>query len=247
MRIISVKKSRPGGGDISQLPGTRQWMDDTPLKHAYMCFPLTVTNRLGWGIHFPEDIVFVWDGIDDSSPDHVKVLKGDQYATPKRGNATISFETGLLFRTDEQTTMLTMPVPNQFIRGTQCFTTLISTSFYKPELPIAWKIMEPNIEITIPAGTPVAAVLPISLTSLQDDYKLELDESYETPEFWDELRKYGDVAEQKNSVGDWSKMYRDAVDYNGNSVGAHETKSIRLQTSVCPVTGMSVEDKNFGK
>lgn len=243
MRKISVQRSRPGGGDISPLPATRQWMDDTPHKHAYMCFPLTLTNRLGWGIHFPEDIVFIWDGIDDYSPDHVKIIKGEQYASPKRGNATISFETGLLFRTDEQTTMLTMPVPNQFIRGTQCFTTLISTSFYKPELPIAWKIMEPNLEITIPAGTPVGAVLPISLTSLQDEYELELNENYPGPEFWDELRKYGDIAEEKNSVGEWSKMYRDAVDYNGESIGAHETKSIRLKTSVCPVTGFSIEEQ----
>jgi hypothetical protein len=242
VRTIQVQKSRPGAGEISQLPGTRQWMDDTSQKHAYMCFPLTVTNRLGWGIYFPEDIVFIWDGIDDYSPDHVKVLKGGEYANGKRGNATISFETGLTFKTDEQTTMLTMPVPNQFIRGTQCFTTLISTSFYKPDLPVAWKIMEPNIEITIPAGTPVAAVLPVSLTSLQDDYKLELNETYPGPEFWDELRKYGDIAEEKNSKGEWSKMYRDAIDYNGESVGEHETKSIRLQTSVCPITGLSAKD-----
>ncbi len=243
MRTIQVQKSRPGGGDISALPATRPWMDESAEKHAYMCFPLTVTNRLGWGISFPEDIVFVWDGVYDHSPDHVKVIKGEQYATPKRGNATISFETGLLFRTDEQTTMLTMPVPNQFIRGTQCFTTLISTSFYKPELPVAWQIMEPNLEITIPAGTPVAAVLPISLTALQDDYELELNENYPGSEFWDELRKYGDIAEEKNSKGEWSKMYRDAVDYNGDSIGAHETKSIRLKTSVCPVTGFSLEDR----
>jgi hypothetical protein len=242
MKTISVQRSRPGGGDISPLGATRDWMDETFDKHAYMCFPITVTNRLGWGIHFPEDIVFVWDGIDDTSSDHVKVLKGEQYASPKRGNATISFETGLLFRTDESTTMLTMPVPNQFIRGTQCFTTLISTSFYRPELPVAWKLTEPNVEVTIPAGTPVAAVLPISLTSLQEDYKLELNESYPGPEFWDELRQYGEAAQEKNATSQWSKMYRDAVDHKGNIVGAHETKSIRLQTAtVCPITGRSAE------
>lgn len=241
MKTIYVQRSRPGGGDIAPLQATRDWMDESFDKHAYMCFPITVTNRLGWGISFPEDIVFVWDGIDDTSPEHVKVLKGEQYASPKRGNATISFETGLLFRTDEKTTMLTMPVPNQFIRGTQCFTTLISTSFYKPELPVAWKIMEPNIEIRIPAGTPIAAVLPISLTSLQEDYTLELNEDYPGPEFWEGLREYGDAAQAKNAVGEWSKMYRDAIDHNGNSVGQHETKSIRLQTKVCPVTGYSLE------
>ena len=244
-KTITVKKARPNAGAISQLPGTRDWMDQTFDKHAYMCFPVTLSNKLGWGISFPEDIVFIWDGIDDPTPDHVKVLKGNEYANPKRGNATLSFETGLLFRTDENTTMLTMPVPNQFIPGTQCFTTLISTSFYMPELPIAWKIMEANKEITIPAGTPVAAILPLSLTSLEEDYSLELDETYPDNSFWEELRKYGDAAQAKNSVGDWSKMYRNAVDYNGNSVGRHETKSIKLQTSVCPVTGASTERQEF--
>jgi hypothetical protein len=216
-------------------------MDASIDKHAYMCFPLNVTNRLGWGIAFPEDIRFIWDGVDDTSPDHVRILEGEQYASAKRCNATISFETGLLFKTDPDVTMLTMPVPNQFIAGTQCFTTLISTSFYMPELPIAWKITEANKEIVIPAGTPVAAVLPISLGALENDYVLELDETPATHEYWEEVQKYGEVAQEKNAIGDWSKMYRDAVDYRGEKVGSHETKSIKLKTVTCPFTGQSYE------
>lgn len=241
MKKIDVRVSRPGAGEISQLPATRPWMDDSHGKHAYMCFPMTVTNRLGWGISFPEDIVFIWDGIDDTTPDHVKIIKGEQYATSKRCNATISFETGLIFKTDSETTMLTMPVPNQFIAGTQCFTTLISTSFYMPELPIAWKITEANKEITIPAGTPVAAVLPISLTSLENDYEMSINPNPIEYEYWQEVAKYGEAAQLKNAVGDWSKMYRDAVDYKGDTVGAHETKSIKLKTVTCPFTGQSYE------
>ncbi len=241
MKKIQVKISRPDTGEISQLAATRSWMDETFDKHAYMCFPLTLTNRLGWGISFPEDIVFIWDGIDDTTPDHVKIIKGEKYASNKRCNATISFETGLIFKTDPETTMLTMPVPNQFIAGTQCFTTLISTSFYMPELPVAWKITEANKEITIPAGTPVAAVLPISLTSLENDYQMEIDPTPSDHTYWEELARYGEVAESKNSVADWSKMYRDAVDYKGEKVGAHETKSIKLKTVTCPFTGQTYE------
>lgn len=240
-RSIEVKVARPDAGEIAPLVATRDWMDDSPGKHAYMCFPVTLTNKLGWGISFPEDIVFVWDGVDDTSPDHVKIIKGDKYASAKRGNATISFDTGLIFKTDSATTMLTMPVPNQFIAGTQCFTTLISTSFYMPELPIAWKITEANKEITIPAGTPVAAVLPISLSSLESEYEMQVDTTPIDYSYWEEVAKYGEAAQIKNAVGDWSKMYRDAVDYNGNVVGAHETKSIKLMTVICPFTGQSHE------
>ena len=241
MKKIKVKVSRPDAGKIEQLSATRGWMDESADRHAYMCFPLTITNRLGWGISFPEDIVFIWDGIDDTTPDHVKILKGDKYASPKRCNATISFETGLIFRTDPDVSTLTMPVPNQFIAGTQCFTTLLSTSFYKPELPIAWKITEANKEITIPAGTPVAAIIPVSLTDLETKYEMEIDPNPPSYEYWEEVSKYGEVAQEKNRQGDWSKMYRDAVDYEGKKVGAHETKSIRLKTVTCPYTGDTYE------
>lgn len=240
-RKIQVKVSRPGAGKIEQISATRPWMDESFDKHAYMCFPMALTNRLGWGISFPEDIVFIWDGIDDTTPNHVKVLKGEQYASPKRGNATLSFESGLIIKTDEDVTMLTMPVPNQFIAGTQCFTTLISTSFYMPEFPLAWKITKANEEITIPAGTPVASILPISLTQLQNDFVMEIDEEPVDHTYWEEVKKYGDAAQEKNAVGDWSKMYRDAVDYNGQEIGRHETKSIKLKTVTCPFTGQSYE------
>ena len=240
MSVISVTREYPDAANIEQLQARRDWMDDTPEKHAYMCFPLNLTNRLGWGVSFPEEIRFVWDGITDTTPDHITILSGEKYVYTGRGNATISFNTGLIFKTDEQTTMLTMPVPNLFIRGAQCYTTLISTSFYFHTLPIAWRLTEPNIEIVIPANMPIATVLPLSLTQLENDYELQISPDYPTEEYWQEVRKYGDAAEIKNGVGDWSKMYRDAVDYRGNSVGAHETKSIKLKTSVCPVTGRSL-------
>jgi Family of unknown function (DUF6065) len=236
-----VKKTGPNAANIEQLPGARDWMDDTVQKHAYMCFPLSLTNRLGWGISFPEDISFIWDGVTDTTPDHIKILSGEKYVSTARGNATVSFYAGLIFKTDERTSTLTMPVPNLFVRGAQCYTTLISTSFYMPEMPIAWRVTEPNVVITIPAGQPVAAVLPISLSSLQEDYVLELDENYPDENYWNEVKKYGDEAEIKNGVGDWSRMYREAVDYRGVKVGSHETKSIKLKTVTCPFTGQTYE------
>lgn len=243
MKQVKVQKLFPEGNvaSIDQLPARRDWMDETDGKHAYMCFPLNLTNRLGWGISFPEDIRFIWDGVTSPVHDHVKVLEGEKFIHNTRGNATISFLCGLKFETDPQTSMLAMPVPNLFVRGAQCYTTLISTSFYFHMLPLAWRITEPNLEIHIPAGTPVAAVLPISLTGLQEDYELAISEEQPTHEYWEEVRKYGDQNIIKNKLGDWSKMYREGLDYNGNIVGKHETKSIKLKTVTCPYTGKTQE------
>ena len=134
-----------------------------------------------------------------------------------------------------------MPVPNLFVRGAQCYTSTISTSFYMHELPIAWRATEPNIEIHIPAGQPVAAILPISLSGLQNDYTMEyLDEPMPVG-YWEEIKKYGDEIEIKNGVGDWSKMYRDALNYRGEKIGSHELKSLKLKTVTCPFTGQTYE------
>jgi hypothetical protein len=244
IKKIKVQRLSPESAKIEQLNAARGWMDDTANKHAYMCFPMTLTNGLGWGISFNKDIRFIWDGVDTHEPDHVTILEGEEYAFTGRANATVSFRSGLIFKTDEDVSMLSMPVPNEFVRGAQAFTILMSTSFYKAELPLAMKITEPNIEICIPAGTPVAAVLPISVSGLENNFELSISEGQMPSEYWDDLRAYGDAAEAKNSVGDWSKMYRNAVNHDGTPMGNHETKKIKLKTSTCPVTGAVVESDN---
>jgi hypothetical protein len=218
---------------IDQLPMHRDWMDITFDRHAYQCFPISLSNRLGWGISYPEDITFIWDGINDSTPDHVKVLSGYKHARSNRGNRTISFDTGIIFmgENNENVTLLTMPVPNNFIRGAQCMTTLISSSVLHGPLPIAWMITEPNIEITIPANTPVAAILPISLSDIQNN---ELEIRTGLPDYQDDawrenVRQRGEASQEMNSVGKWTHFYRDAVDHNGLPVGSHEAKKIVMK------------------
>lgn len=209
-------------------------MDDTFDRHAYHCFPMTLANRLGWGISYPEDITFVWDGINDSTDKHIKVLEGEKYTHPGRGNRTISFYTGMTFDADENISLLTMPVPNQFIRGTQCVTTITSTSALIGELPIAWMVTEPNIEITIPAGTPIASILPISLKDIQS-YNLDIidgiPEYMRTQEWNDRVRERGRVSQEKNQAGEWTHFYRNAIDHTGEPFGEHEAKKIIMRVT----------------
>lgn len=230
MTRILVEREHMFAANIEQLPLTRDWMDDTADKHAYQCFPVSLTNGLGWGISFPEDLVFIWDGEWDTTPNHVKIIKGEQYLHSGRGHATISFNTGLTFRTDEQTTMLTMPVPNEFNPYAQCFTTLISTSFYDSSIPIAWTITQPNVEIVIPAGKPVAAILPISLTRLQE-YEIEVVNATVNPQRIEETTKYSRKVSEMISSGQWSRLYKNALNSEEKPAGSHETKKITLKTT----------------
>jgi hypothetical protein len=168
MYNIDVYKLHNNHANIEQLSIRRDWMDKTFDKHAYNCFPLTLTNGLGWGISFPEDIVFKWDGINNTEPGHVTLIEGHNFAYTERQNASISFRIGLMFVTDENVSMLAMPVPNMFIDGITPFTTLISTGFYKGEFPCAARVTKANEEIVIKANTPVISIIPISLSNLQN-------------------------------------------------------------------------------
>lgn len=225
MLEISVLKRHPDAADINQLPVQRDWMNETPDKHAYHCFPLTITNGLGWGISFKEDISFIWDGITDTTPDHVTILKGEKYCHALRGNATISFNTNFVMRTDEETTMLIMPVPNLFNESAQCFTTLISTSFYQSELPVAWRITKPNTEIFIPAGMPVASVIPLSVNKIQN-YEVKIYNKRKTLQEEQSMKKYHEKIQEFAEQGKFSNLYRDEF-----PSGKHESKSIKLKTT----------------
>jgi hypothetical protein len=224
---IKAYKIREGFANINQPNIKRSWMDNTWEAHAYHCFPVSLGNQLGWTLSFPEDIVFIWDGINDSSPDHVKILKGEKYAYAGRANATISFHTGIAFRTEEDLSLAHLPVPNNFIDGAQAFTTLMSTSFYDGEFPCAWMITRPNIEITIKANTPIVSIVPINLKELNNsEIQFESISLMKTNSI--DMNEYSNEIYKLNREGVWADFYRKSVDHKGNKIGEHQVKSIKL-------------------
>lgn len=226
---IVVYRTNKNSAQIKQLSVKRNWMDETPNKHAYQCMPVSLANTLGWGISFPTDISFIWDGICDTTDSHVKILSGEEYCSTGRGNATISFNTYLTLKTDESITTLIMPVPNEFNENAQCFTNLISTSFYKPMLPIAWRIIKPNVEITIPAGTPVATIIPISLKDLQN-FNVVISKENIPKEYNIEIMENLEFFKEQSKIGKFTKLYKKAQNSKGEKVGRHEVQTIRLNT-----------------
>jgi hypothetical protein len=229
MHNINVYRINENSADINPLSVKRDWMDETYDAHAYKCFPLSLTNSLGWGLSFPKDITFIWDGISDSTAGHVKVLEGHEYVYTERANATISFKTGLMFRTKENISILQMPAPNYLYKGAQPLTTLMSTSFYKGDLPCAWRITEPNVKITIKANTPFISVIPISLSELQNS-EVVMKQMTDLPlDYFNDKIGYSEAVVDINKSGLWSNFYRNATDHLGKILGKHEVKSLKLK------------------
>lgn len=215
---------------IEQCSIKREWMDKTPNKHAYQCMPVSLANTIGWQISFPEEISFIWDGISDNTDEHVKIISGQKFCSSARGNGTISFNSYITLKTDEDVTTLIMPVPNLFNENAQCFTALISTSFYESMIPIAWKILKPNVKIVIPPKYPVATILPISLKSLEN-FEMIIKEKIQTVNEMEEIKEKLKFIKTKSENGKFSHLYRKAENYKGEKVGKHETDKVNLKTT----------------
>lgn len=228
MPILKAYKTNPKSLIIEPLSVKRDWMDATPDGHAYRCFPVTMANTVGWTISSPVDISFIWDGKIDTTPDRVKILSGEEYCYTGRGQGSVSFNTGFILKSEKNISVLTITPQNYFYEDFEVMSSLISTSFFNVDFPLAIKVKVPNKEITIKANTPIATIIPISLTSLKDE-SIEIETFVSTQEYRDKLKSYGDAAQVINQSGKWTDWYRDAVDENGNSIGEHEAKSLKLK------------------
>jgi hypothetical protein len=227
MYNISVEKVPGCIFEITPMSIKRDWMDATSENHAYRCFPVTQANVIGYSLSCKEDIEFIWDGINDQTQDHVTIFNPDR-AYSGRGQSSVSLDTSLIFRTDEDVSIFTINPVNYFSDEFEVMSSLISTSFYDNPLPLAIKAKVANKKVTIKAGTPVATIIPISLTQLNNTV-------INIVEYRDEDRKrleaniaYGEAAQVLNSSGEWTDWYRNAVNEKQESLGSHEVKTLKL-------------------
>ena len=228
MYNISVEKTPGCLFDISPMSIKRDWMDATSENHAYRCFPVTQANVIGYSLSCKEDIEFVWDGVNDQTSDHIEIIKAPEGSYGGRGQSSISFHTGLIFRTEQDVSILTINPVNYFSNDFETMSSLISTSFYDNPLPLAIKAKSSNKNIVIKSGTPLATIVPISLSSLNNTL-------IEIVDYKDEDRKrveanisYGEAAQVINSTGQWTDWYRNAVNEKQESLGSHEVKTLKL-------------------
>jgi hypothetical protein len=224
---ITVEKMPGCIFNIEPMSIKRDWMDLTSENHAYRCFPVTQSNVIGWYLSCSEDIIFTWDGINDQTDQHVKITSpSGSYSG--RGQSSISLNTSLVFRTDPDVSIWTIHPVNYFNDDFETMSSVISTSFYDNPLPLALKAKKANVETIIKAGTPIATIIPISLTHLNNT-------SIEIVEYKDEDRSrtnsniaYGEAAQVLHSSGNWTDWYRNAVNEKNESVGSHEVKTLKL-------------------
>lgn len=228
MLNISVEKTSDSIISIAPMSIKRDWMDVTPEKHAYRCFPITQANMVGWSLYSTKPIKFIWNGINNTNSDNITILEGKEFTYTGRGQSTVSFNTGLTFKTDQNISMLTINPVNYFNEDFETMSSLISTSWLDTGFPLAIKARSANKEILIKAGQPIATIIPISLTAIDGteinifDYK-DLEQKRQQAH-----KSYGEAAQEINRRGEWTDWYRNAINEKGESVGSHEVSVLRL-------------------
>jgi hypothetical protein len=225
---ISVEQSINSNAIISPMSIKRDWMDDTPEKHAYRCFPVTQANMIGWNLSWKEDIKFIWNGTNNTLPDNIKILTENNLLYTGRGQSSISFVTGLTFRTEKDVSLFVINPVNYFNEDFETISSLISTSWFDNDFPLAIKAKVPNKEILIKAGQPIATIIPISLTNL-DNTSIKIYDHEDPGNIRQNKQKsYSLAAQEINKSGNWTDWYRDAINEKEESLGEHETKVLRL-------------------
>jgi hypothetical protein len=228
MFSISVEKIPGCSFSLSPMSIKRDWMDNTAEGHAYRCFPVTQANSVGWSLSCKQNIEFVWDGINDQTPEHIDIISAPEGSYAGRGQSSISFNTNLVFRTNEDVSILTINPVNYFSDDFETMSNFMSTSFYDNPLPLAIKAKAPNKKVVIKSGIPLATIIPISLTKLNNTAIEIVDHQDQDRKREAARRAYGEATQPLISTGQWTDWYRNAVNEKNESLGQHEVKVLKL-------------------
>jgi hypothetical protein len=206
----------------------RDWFD----PHFYRCLPLTIGNQYGFTVSSEFDTNFEWNGGND--PKDIQFYlneKVDHSYYPNIsshfGHGIITINTPYFFRTPPGVNLMTINPPNYIIPNVTVMTGVVETDNLRRNFTFNLKIQIPNIKVTIPAGYPLGAFIPIPRYYC-DEFNLDFAENIFTKEIVDEELEAGKAASEyrkkvepnlKNGVG---KHYMQGKDVYGNKFKDHQ-------------------------
>jgi hypothetical protein len=162
---------------IIQKPGKiRRWF----TSRFYKCLPLVTANEYGFVVKSEFDFGFVWNGGD--SPDDLKILVKDEIGSDKIPHIVTHFGSGIItlnvpftLRTPPGVNLLVTGAPNYILSNLTAMTAVVETDNLRRNFTINLKVAIPNLEVWIPAGTPLAGLIPIP-RYYADKFELKLAE-----------------------------------------------------------------------
>jgi hypothetical protein len=208
----------------------RNWF--TP--HFYRCLPLTIGNQYGFIIKSEFDFSFIWNGGDAINDIDFKFYEKEEILNKKYpliesrfGSGIITINPPFWLRTPPGVNLMTINPPNYIIPNITVMTGVIETDNLRRNFTFNLKVQIPNIEVYIPAGTPLSGFIPIPRYYC-DQFELKHSEDIFSKEVIDEENQamidvniYRKEIE-KTLKGKVSRQYFKGEDVYGNKFLDHQ-------------------------
>jgi len=212
---------------LSPPPKKRDWFS----SHFYRCLPLTIGNQYGFVVKSEFPFAYEWDGGDN--PDSVKLYFPKEIDSfypqieTHFGHGIITIEPPWILRTPPNVNLMTINPPNYVIPNITVMTGVVETDNLRRNFTFNLKIQMPNIRIELPAGTPLAAFIPIP-RFYADRFNLVLaTDLFNENVIEEELKAANDAKEYRNNIeptlpDNLSKHYFKGTDVYGNQFLNHQ-------------------------
>jgi hypothetical protein len=145
-------------------------MDQTRLRFAYRCLPLTIANAMGWEILLPAKIEAEWNGGVEISDITVETPEPNwtakELALSHFGHGILTFPMNYLFRTDPGVALWARGVPNLPKDGITPLEGIIETDWLSFTFTMNWIFTRPG-RVTFERDEPICFVTPIAYHSLE--------------------------------------------------------------------------------
>ena len=162
-------------GIICKPEKTREWFD----PNFYRCLPLAIGNQHGFIIKSEFDIAFIWDGGPSAESTRLFFTEEKEELSKKFprieshfGHGVITINPPFTLRTPPGVNLMTINPPNHVITNITVMTGVVEADNLRRNFTFNLKVQTPNIQTFIPAGTPLAAFIPIP-RYYSDSFELE--------------------------------------------------------------------------
>ena len=173
---------------IQKPEARRDWF--TP--HFYRCLPLVIANQVGFIITAEFSFAMEWDGSEGLESLHLFYDRSEEEmktAFPLMeshfGHGILTIVPPFTLRTPPGINLMTLGVPNQVLPNVTVMTGIVETDNLRRNFTFNLKLQMPNIRVNIPAGTPLAAFMPIP-RYFPHNFELKMEEEVFSPELVEE-------------------------------------------------------------
>lgn len=208
----------------------RDWFS----PHFYRCLPLTIGNQYGFVITNQFDFSFVWNGQDTRDSITFKFYEpmeeiDNKYFSVKShfGHGIITISTPFILQTPAGVNLITINPPNHVIPNITVMTGVVEADNISMPFTFNLKIQIPNLEVFVPAGTPLAGFIPIP-RYYQDSFSLKLAEDiFDEETLIKKEQAYADSSTHREEVEESlpnqvGRFYLNGVDVYGNRFKDHQ-------------------------